>query len=74
MEAVKRVDEIAEEPHPFLRGVTMKTLLSKRDNGADVTCIIVHCPKGSEIEEHNVDGGSGGIQVGVRNIRERSQG
>jgi quercetin dioxygenase-like cupin family protein len=52
MEAVKRVDEIAEEPHPFLRGVTMKTLLSKRDNGADVTCIIVHCPKGSEIEEH----------------------
>ena len=40
MGIVKRVDEIADEPHPFLKGVTMKTLLSKRDDGADATCIV----------------------------------
>ena len=44
MVIVKRVDEIPDEPHPFLKGVTMKTLLSKRDDGADATCIIVRCP------------------------------
>ena len=52
MGIVKRVDEIADEPHPFLKGVTMKTLLSKRDDGADATCIVVRCPRGSQIEEH----------------------
>ena len=52
MGTVKRVDDIPEEPHPFLKGVTMKTLLSKRDDRADSTCIVVRCPQGSEIEEH----------------------
>ena len=49
MGIVKRVDEIADERHPFLKGVTMKTLLSRRDDGVDTTCIIVRCPRGSEI-------------------------
>ena len=52
MGTVKRVDDIPEEPHPFLKGVTMKTLLSKRDDGANATCIVVRCPMGSEIDEH----------------------
>ena len=52
MTIVKRLNEITEEPHPFLHGVTMRTLLSKRDENADTTCIIVRCDKGSEIEEH----------------------
>ena len=52
MEIVKRINEIIEEPHPFLKGVTMKTLLSKRDDGAETTCILVKCDKGSMIEEH----------------------
>jgi quercetin dioxygenase-like cupin family protein len=52
MEVVKHIDETTEEPHPFLKGVSMKTLLSKRDNGANATCIVVRCPVGSEIEEH----------------------
>ena len=52
MTLVKRLNEITEEPHPFLHGVTMRTLLSKRDENADTTCIIVRCDKGSEIEEH----------------------
>ncbi len=52
MTIVKHLEEIKEEPHPFLKGVTMKPLLSKRDENADKTCIIVRCKKGSEIEEH----------------------
>ena len=52
MGTVKRVDEIPDEPHPFLEGVMMKTLLSKRDDGANATCIVVRCPRGSQIEEH----------------------
>ena len=44
MGIVKRVDEIPDEPHQFLKGVTMKALLSKRDDGANSTCIIVRCP------------------------------
>lgn len=53
MGIVKRVDEIPDEPHPFLKDVTMKTLLSKRGDGADATCIVVRCLRGSEVEEHS---------------------
>jgi quercetin dioxygenase-like cupin family protein len=52
MGIVKRVNEIPDEPHPFLKGVIMKNLLSKRDDGADATCIFVRCPRGSEVEDH----------------------
>lgn len=52
MNIVRHIDEIPEEPHPFLKSVTMKTLLSKQDDDANTTCIVVCCPSGSEIEEH----------------------
>jgi quercetin dioxygenase-like cupin family protein len=52
MNRARHIRDIPEESHPFLKGVTMKTLLSQRDDGADATCIIVRCPAGSEIEEH----------------------
>lgn len=52
MDRPRHIRDIPEEPHPFLKGVTMKTLLSRRDHGADATCILVRCPEGSEIEEH----------------------
>jgi quercetin dioxygenase-like cupin family protein len=52
MNRARHIRDIPEEPHPFLEGVTMKTLLSRRDDGANATCIIVRCPAGSEIEEH----------------------
>ena len=52
MGLVRRADEVPEEPHPFLKGVKMRTLLSRRDDGADFTCILVRCSRGSEIEEH----------------------
>jgi len=52
MSKVKHIRELSEEPHPFLKNVMMKTLLSQRDDGANVTCILVRCLKGVEIEEH----------------------
>jgi quercetin dioxygenase-like cupin family protein len=52
MNKVRHVRDLPEESHPFLKGVTMKTLLSRQRNGADSTCIVVRCPVGSEIEEH----------------------
>ena len=54
MSKVKHVQvrALPMEPHPFLRGVSMKTLFSRRDDGGEITCILVRCPKGSEIEEH----------------------
>ena len=52
MDRAIHVSDLPEEPHPFLRGVTMKTLLSQRDDDAGATCIVVRCPAGSEIEEH----------------------
>jgi len=52
MNEPKLAHETPEEPHPFLKGVKMRTLLSRRDDGADATCFIVSSPAGSEIEEH----------------------
>ena len=52
MNKPKLAHETPEEPHPFLEGVKMRTLLSRRDDGADATCFIVTSTAGSEIEEH----------------------
>ena len=52
MSIVRRLDSVTETAHPFLENVGMKTLYSKRDDGADVTCFVVRCAVGSEIEEH----------------------
>ena len=52
MSIVKKTGDIAEEPHPFLKSVGMRTLYSKRENNDDITCFIIRCSVGSEIEEH----------------------
>lgn len=52
MSIVHKLDSMRETPHPFLKNVGMKTLYSKREDDADVTCFVVRCKVGSEIEEH----------------------
>lgn len=52
MSVIKKTWEIVEEDHPFLEGLKIRTLLSKRDDGGDATCVLVRCPIGAEIEEH----------------------
>jgi quercetin dioxygenase-like cupin family protein len=52
MSIVRKLSEMPETAHPFLADVGMRTLYSRRDDGADVTCFIVRCKVGAEIEEH----------------------
>jgi len=52
MSIVRRLDSVDETAHPFLEDVGMRTLYSKRNDGADITCFVVRCTVGSVIEEH----------------------
>ena len=52
MSIVRKLSQVSETPHPFLENVGMSTLYSKKDDGGEVTCFVVRCTVGSEIEEH----------------------
>ncbi len=52
MSIVRRLDSIEEAAHPFLENVGMRTLYSEKEDGGEVTCFVVRCQVGSEIEEH----------------------
>ena len=52
MSIVRDLGDVPETPHPFLRGIGMRVLYSHSDDGGDLTCFVVRCPAGSEIEEH----------------------
>ncbi|MBD3205771.1 cupin domain-containing protein [Candidatus Bathyarchaeota archaeon] len=52
MSLVKKSGALEEEPHPFLNNVGMKVLYSEERDGGDITCFLVRCAVGSEIEEH----------------------
>jgi quercetin dioxygenase-like cupin family protein len=52
MSIVKKISEITETEHPFLKDVGMRILYSKKEDNAKITCFIVRCEIGSEIEEH----------------------
>lgn len=52
MSIVRRLDSVPEMAHPFIENVGMRTLYSKRDDDADITCFVVYCSVGSEIQEH----------------------
>ena len=52
MSIVRKLSQIEETAHPFLADVGMRTLYSKKGDGGDVTCFVVRCSVGAEIEEH----------------------
>jgi quercetin dioxygenase-like cupin family protein len=56
MGVVDFVDGIGWAPHPFLKGVSVKFLVTKRDHGADVTCMLAKVPKGGGVPEHVHEG------------------
>jgi len=49
---VVQPDEIKWEPHPQLENAKVGYLLSNRDDKADITCMLVHLPVGTEVEKH----------------------
>ena len=52
MEIVKAVDDINWRPHPLFKEVNIKPLVTKKEDGLNVTCMLVRIPAGSEIPEH----------------------
>ncbi len=52
MDAKRLVDELPWLPHPTASGVKIKPLISKKEHGLDVTCILVNVPPGIEVPEH----------------------
>jgi quercetin dioxygenase-like cupin family protein len=52
MSILRRLDSMEETAHPFLENVGMRTLYSKKEDGGEVTCFVVRCKVGGEIEEH----------------------
>ena len=57
MEEVKIVQEsdIKWEPHPQLANAKVAYLLSHRDENADLTCMLVRIPPGTQVEKHSHD-------------------
>jgi len=39
-------------PHFTAKGVSIKTLVTKKEDGVDVTCMLVLVPVGKEVAEH----------------------
>ena len=53
MKKVRRnVEDIKWIPHPTAQGVIMKPLVTRKDDGGDVSCILILVPKDSEVPEH----------------------
>jgi quercetin dioxygenase-like cupin family protein len=54
MEEVKIVhkEDIKWEPHPQLATAKVAYLVSNRDEKMDLTCMLVHLPRGTRVEKH----------------------
>jgi len=52
MSVVRREEEIEWQPHPSFKGIKVRYLLTKRDDGSDITCLLLMVPKGAEVPEH----------------------
>ncbi len=46
------VDDISWVPHSSADGVKIKPLVSQKEDGLDVTCMLVFIPVGREVPEH----------------------
>ena len=51
MKCVKRERDVEWAPHPFLP-IQIKSFLSKKDDGGDITIFLVKIPAGREIPVH----------------------
>jgi quercetin dioxygenase-like cupin family protein len=52
MEICKTIAGISWRPHPVVKGVTIKPLATKSEDGLNVTCMLVKIPAGVEVPEH----------------------
>jgi len=52
MEVHRSVEKISWAPHPTAQGVMIKPLITRKEYGLDVTCMIINVPAGKEVPEH----------------------
>jgi len=52
MKAHRSVDNLPWVPHPTAPGVRIKPMVSQKEHGLDVTCMLVDIPAGIDIPEH----------------------
>ena len=52
MQVVKTVADISWRPHPLVKEVNIKPLVTKSEDRLDVTCMLVRVPAGIDIPEH----------------------
>jgi len=52
MKAYRSVEEISWIPHPAAQGVKVKHLISEKEHGLNVTCMLVNIPVGKQVSEH----------------------
>jgi quercetin dioxygenase-like cupin family protein len=52
VDIVQNVDALPWLPHPKAKGVKIKPLVSRKDTGLNVTCMLVQVPAGIEVPGH----------------------
>jgi len=52
MSVVRSEEQVGWQLHPAFKGIRIKYLLTKRDDGSDITCVLLMVPRGVEIPEH----------------------
>jgi quercetin dioxygenase-like cupin family protein len=52
MQIIKKVADVSWRPHPIVKEVNIKPLVTKSGDGLDVTCMLVRVPAGIDIPEH----------------------
>lgn len=52
MEVYRSVEDVSWMPHPLAQGITIKPLISEKEHGLNVTCMLVNVPAGKEVPEH----------------------
>ncbi len=52
MKAHRAVNNISWIPHPTITGIKIKSMISHKEHGLDVTCILVDIPAGKDVPEH----------------------
>ena len=52
VDVLKKESEIGWKPHPIAEGVEIKPLLTKQNDGTEVSCLLVRAKAGKEIPEH----------------------
>ena len=56
MEVYRSVEGVSWMPHPLAQGITIKPLISEKEHGLNVTCMLVNVPAGKEVPEHIHEG------------------